>query len=209
MKHHNDCRFCNILNGEKYYGKIDRPFIETDNFFAISTIGALVEGWVLIIPKKHEYSMQTHYSNDELLNLVYNIERKLYNRYKKSVILFEHGANACGSLTSCGTDHAHLHLVPLGDTLLDAMQKDMAWELCDIRSINNVVNSQEYLFYCEFPAGNSKIMDGYINILNEPISQYFRKLIAEKVGIPEQYNYKEFPNIEIALKTHNTLSQAV
>jgi len=207
----NTCRFCDILKGKDFYGKIDCPLFETENFFSVSTIGALVEGWVLVIPKKHDYSMRLHYQSEELLQLVNNIKLKLHEKYGKPIILFEHGANECNSLTSCGTNHAHLHLVPFDGSLLLDMQKDMRWESCNIHNINEVVSDKEYLYYCELPLSKEAVngVEGVVSTLSEPISQYFRKLIATKLGIPERYNYKEYPHIEIALKTFDSLSQAV
>ena len=58
-----NCRFCNIVNDVNGAHKIENTVIaEVDNYFAISSIGALVEGWTLVIPKKHCCSMKELYS---------------------------------------------------------------------------------------------------------------------------------------------------
>ena len=46
-----ECRFCNILQKQYNYEEIDKPFFEDDNFFSISSIGSIIEGWTLVIPK--------------------------------------------------------------------------------------------------------------------------------------------------------------
>ena len=45
------CRFCSILKGEKTFDTIDSPIIENDNYYLLSSVGAMVEGWSLVIPK--------------------------------------------------------------------------------------------------------------------------------------------------------------
>ena len=59
------CRFCSILKGEKYFDIIDTPIIENDDYYLLSSVGAMVEGWSLIVPKEHQYSMKEHYSNSK------------------------------------------------------------------------------------------------------------------------------------------------
>lgn len=45
---------------------------------------------------------------------------------------------------------------------------------------------------------------GRVHILKEPISQFFRKIIAEDQGNVEKYNYKTNPDITLTLKTVKT-----
>ena len=51
------CRFCDILSGN-LKGKEDHPIWENEGYFSLASIGALVEGWILIVPKKHVISMK-------------------------------------------------------------------------------------------------------------------------------------------------------
>lgn len=58
-----ECRFCGIANGrDNSLWSENAKVAESENYFAISSIGALVEGWTLIVPKKHCCSMKTVYS---------------------------------------------------------------------------------------------------------------------------------------------------
>jgi diadenosine tetraphosphate (Ap4A) HIT family hydrolase len=205
----NNCRFCNIFKGKQLYGAVDTLLFDTSNFAVFPTIGALVEGWVLIVPKEHNYSMRSYYSDNYFKNFIDTIKGLLYKQYNKPIIIFEHGANECGSLTSCGTNHAHLHMLPFNDSILNDMQQEIKWNKCQAEDINEIVKEKEYLYYCELSKEKFNQTDGYIHILSSPISQYFRKLLAKKIGQPDKYNYKDFPNLEIALKTHNDLFQGV
>ena len=209
MKCKNNCAFCNVIEGERVYGRIDTPLYETPNFIVLSTIGALVEGWVLIIPKKCDYSMKSHYSDSEFVSIVDDTKKRLFRQYGKNIIIFEHGANNYGSLTSCGTNHAHLHMLPFSDSLLSEMKKGYDWQKCKPCHIDKFSNNREYLYYCELLNDSVSNTEGHFHLLTEQISQYFRKLIATKIGNPGQYDYKLYPQTEIALKTYNDLSQGV
>ena len=46
------CRFCSIANGGEFLKKPENTKIaENKAYFAISSVGALVEGWTLLSPK--------------------------------------------------------------------------------------------------------------------------------------------------------------
>ena len=70
----NDCRFCGIANSFK---KVQKPenakIVESEKYFAISSVGALVEGWTLIVPKKHCCSMKKLYSEKEFSEFIEKI----------------------------------------------------------------------------------------------------------------------------------------
>lgn len=203
------CRFCEIKDEKYYYNEVDEPFASTDKYFAVASIGALVEGWTLIIPKVHQLSMKDFYSEPAFATFVKSVIPKLQQSYGP-LIAFEHGANAEGSITACGTDHAHLHLVPLGESLVPKFQDaGLRWNRTKASQIASTVGNNEYLFYSDL---NSNIdwQDpvGYLHILESPISQYFRGLIAENRGMSEVSNYKFFPHLDIALQTRRMLSNA-
>ncbi len=197
----NDCRFCSIQKGIKTFDTIDTPIMETDKFFLLSSIGSLVEGWTMVIPKNHCYSMKEFYTQPEFQQFVNDSVSKLSNIYKdKKIIAFEHGANKFGSLTACGTNHAHIHLVPIDSSLLDDIQKHLSFDKISIDEISNHISDNEYLLYIDIEKTlNSS--PAHIHILEKPISQFFRKIIAEKLGNPEKYNYKEYLNKEISEAT--------
>lgn len=105
------------------------------------------------------------------------------------VVAFEHGPNREGSATSCGTNHAHIHFVPYHSLTDNLNNTGLEWLMCTASQVDNLVGNNEYLFYCE--PGNDWIDPaGRVHILKEPISQFFRKIIAEDQGNVEKYNYK-------------------
>lgn len=195
-----NCRFCGIANGNNNAQKPENVKIaESEKFFAISSVGALVEGWTLIAPKHHCCSMKDLYSEEEFSSFTNQLVSILTACYGP-VIAFEHGPNREGSDTSCGTDHAHIHIVPYHSLVAKLDDMDMEWQTCSASQICALVGGNEYLFYCE-PGTKWDNPTGRVHVLKESISQFFRKVIAEDLGAPDRFNYKTNPDTTLTLKT--------
>jgi ATP adenylyltransferase len=207
MKPIKNCRFCGIINGKYKYRGIDEPFASNDEYVAIASIGALVEGWTLIIPKIHQLSMRSSYGRVALSNLIESLLPSLIKKYGP-LVAFEHGANKEGSITACGTDHAHLHIVPLGSSLLPELkQSGLKWLYCNSSEVSAIANKKEYLFYVDLQATNTwQDPSGYLHTLEYPISQFFRQVIAKRFGSVDISDYKRFPHLDIALHTRKALA---
>ncbi len=203
------CRFCNILLGDYQYNEIDEPFACNDEFFAIASIGALVEGWTLIIPKSHKLSMRNNYDSPLLTDFLGSVLPPLVHRYGP-LIAFEHGANTEGSITACGTAHAHFHLVPFGESLLPELQNsEMQWIECHACEIASKSGEDEYLFYAELGTQETwQDLIGYLHVLENPVSQFFRRLIAGRTARPEVSDYKRFPHLDTARQTRSVLANS-
>lgn len=201
------CCFCEVGNGAYANPVIDIPYASDDKYFALASVGAMVEGWSLVIPRAHGVSLKSNYAGKELQSFLDTLLPKLIGQYGR-VVAFEHGANMEGSLTGCGTNHAHLHLVPLAESLSTEMkQSGLLWENCKPSEIARKVGGSEYLFYKGLQ--NSATWDdstGQLHVLQSPQSQFFRKMIAKKLGIPNDYDYKKYPNLAIASKTQKVLA---
>lgn len=205
MENHTNCRFCDIAAGKYSHAVIDEPFAFNHKFMAVASIGALVEGWSLIIPKEHQYSMKGIYGDTEFADFVNSVSRKLVSQYG-DVIAFEHGANRKGSITACGTEHAHLHLVPMGASLIPDMEKtELKWNKCRASEIMDISESREYLFYSELNDKGLWQDSGYLHVLEHPQSQFFRRLIATHIGNTETFDYRQYPHLETAAKTRTAL----
>ena len=208
MKRLSVCRFCGIVDGNYQYDGIDQPFSSNDEFIAIASIGALIEGWSLIVPKEHQLSMRSVYKKGEFVNFIEKVIPML-NMCYGPLIAFEHGSNKEGSITACGTDHAHLHLVPFANSLLPELRdSNLHWVQCHASEIHDRVRNMEYLFYSEL--GSENVWNdplGYLHILERPISQYFRHLIAAKLNRVDVSDYRRFPHLETARQTHRALAR--
>lgn len=204
------CRFCDIVKGHYKYEDVDKPFIENDDFFAIASIGSMIEGWSLIIPKDHQLSMRNFYKNKNFKKIINDILPLMTSKYG-NVISFEHGSNEEGSITACGTDHAHLHLVPYEDTLVNELKESgLKWEPCLSSEIKDKTGNKEYLFYTDINSTtNWEDPIGYLHILENPISQYFRHLLAKKIDKVEESDYKLFPFLENAVQTRLSFDKLI
>lgn len=202
-----DCRFCRILEGQQFNGLVDEPFVVCSDYVSVASVGALVEGWSLIVPRQHCMSLRNHYSSASFQRFARSVIQRVESEYGPTVI-FEHGANHKGSLTSCGTDHAHLHIVPRQFSLptLLASSGVSEWQQVRASEIQSFAKEGEYLYFSTEPNTDDPI--GYFRKVEDPLSQFFRKAIAAAIGRTEVSDYKKFPLLDTSLKTRERLLKA-
>ena len=115
------CRFCEILEHPGIREVSDTVLYENDNFFVIPTLGCLVKNYILIVSKRHEYSMCSlnEYEKKDLNDLTNKFRMLLKEKHGFFPIVFEHGASRLDmnrnawNRSACCVLHAHIHLVPL------------------------------------------------------------------------------------------------
>jgi len=203
-----DCRFCGISKGYYKYLGVDEPIYSNQEFFAIASIGPLVEGWTLIVPKKHHLSMKECYKMDSIDDAIHAVLPTLREQYGDSIVAFEHGANSNNSTTACGTAHAHLHLVPLSASLMPLLESSaLMWTVSQPQEVASKVGDSEYLFYSDL-SGCGRWADtvGILHKLESPTSQFFRRVIAQQCGKEGYADYKRYPFLDVAIRTRNALS---
>jgi diadenosine tetraphosphate (Ap4A) HIT family hydrolase len=169
----------------------DTVLAESKNFVAVPSLGSLVPGWTLVIPRRRASSL-AEIPADELAEMC-SFTRAIRLRLGSiglPVFEFEHGAGLFGSLAGCGVDQAHLHLVPLEFDLVDRFESHR-----DVRDVQRIGASapqpvpigMEYL-WCS---------DGALRSLMgrpaRPTSQWFRRLIAHELSMEASWNYAEHP----------------
>ena len=202
----NDCRFCGFLNSGSKNSQIDTPWMLGEQYAAFVSVGALVPGWSLIVPTDHKINLSKDYSNKYFWSFVKEAASVLQNNFGKFSI-FEHGAFKAESKTSCGTGHAHLHMVPVNFSLFEAAKAfntEMTWEKCLASEVAEKSKSSEYLFVAD--SFDGELTQGYICVLEEETSQFFRKVIATKLGMPEKFDYKTSKMLEVSTASVEKLS---
>jgi ATP adenylyltransferase len=198
------CRFCDHFD----HGSVelvDLPWIQDDDYCAIVSKGALVPGWSLICPLRHDFSLANDYLTEKFWDFARKVEALLRARYGE-VRVFEHGAGYAGSPTGCGTDHAHLHLVPLPFSIAtEALRYDSAltWLPCRAADVLERILGREYLFVSDRFDGDQT--SGLLCVLEAPVSQYFRRVVASRLGLKAFYDYRQHPMLEIANRTASDL----
>jgi diadenosine tetraphosphate (Ap4A) HIT family hydrolase len=160
-----------------------RILLESTNVAMIVDISPLVEGHLLVVPKKH-------YLNFASVMLDYRHEAVQVTQRAKdwvretygSVTLFEHGSTSDQSGGAC-IAHAHIHVLPIAATgLVAVMRRDELelTELSDITSWTEIAETPRPYLLCS---------DGEHSFVTFPSGrvrhQYLRSAAAEVLGIPD------------------------
>jgi diadenosine tetraphosphate (Ap4A) HIT family hydrolase len=205
-----DCTFCAELKTLSGRAPWNEFLIETENFAVVPSLGALVEGWLLIVSKNHYISMGA--LPPRLRGEVDELERRvsslLESQYEKPVSVFEHGPSAPKHGTGCGVDHAHLHLLPLDCDLLSLAEpfipkstewKNSGWE----------ERSDAYRVGLDYLYLKTDERDGLLAVSEDFGSQVFRKAISSYLGVPEEYSWREHPRISTVSRTIEVLRNSL
>lgn len=185
------CPYCaNVLPDRAFRPVCDTVLEETPNFLVTPTLGSLVPGWVLVIPKSHIFNFGQLPLNllAELFELCARVRCKLESAFGP-VTEFEHGPTAQGDLLGCGINHAHLHMVSLPFDLTTAVstfsETSYDWSTCHESWLLHPIvrNGSPYLYY------RTPNDLGNITAPKTAVSQYFRKVVATNVGLSAYFDY--------------------
>jgi ATP adenylyltransferase len=197
-----DCRLCSSaslsVNANDFW---NRPLLQSANFHVLPSLGALVEGWLLIVPKDHVISMGALDGTliAEMQDIKLQVSSIVQSRYG-SVCLFEHGPAAANRAVGCSVDHAHLHVVPLGFDLAIAAQPlmptDAIWHVGSYESCRHAFMSHQDYLYIEQPIGRGKIATSAAFT-----SQTLRRAIAETLDVSDEYNWRDYPRLDMVQRT--------
>jgi ATP adenylyltransferase len=172
------------------------PLIESPNFRVLPSLGALVEGWVLISPRQHFLSVGALPTAllPELQELKETVREHLTSIYGP-VCMFEHGPAKEQRNVGCGVDHAHLHMVPVDFDLSAAvtpyLPRDSRLHEANLTDCQAASRDGEDYLYLEQPIGQGRIARH-----RDLGSQLFRRAIAAHLGVPGEFNWRTNPRIE-------------
>ncbi len=198
------CRLCSTAPNV-HRDEWDTPLFESPNFISVPSLGSLVQGWLLLVPKRHVLSMGTlpdsmHHELNEFKAILCAALTECYG----AAVAFEHGPSAENSAAGCGVDHAHLHIVP---TTIDLAMKvtpylpaGVKWTPAGLRECQEA--HRRGLDYLYFEKPNER---GWIATDRALGSQLFRRAIAAELGIPEQYSWREHPQLPNTMETIKVL----
>jgi len=177
----NNCPFCenNIKKEET-----DRILYESKNFIVFPSLGQIVEGYLLIVPKKHYISMgDVPAKLYPELKLVYNKVREVLLKNYENPIFFEHGPISQTKRGGCCIDHAHFHAVPIKvDLLIELSNNFKCKKIKSFLDIKKQFLTKTSYFYYE-----SNLKEKYLfEIPDITPSQYIRQLIAHKIHQDEK-----------------------
>lgn len=177
-----DCVFCNIDNS-----KVENTIIdESDNFFVLPSIGSLVDGYLLIVSKRHINSMAELMENEriEYEFLIKKYRNLFKNNYNKFPIIFEHDCPVVNSdMKANSIVHAHTHIVNHkfidGNTIIKKLNFNR------IDNLSHISKEKNYIMYI-----NSDNVC-YLTNRFEPVSQMMRKIIAKDLGYENKFDWKK------------------
>jgi ATP adenylyltransferase len=201
------CCFCLSLASEFNRSPWDEPLVETANFLVVPSLGSLVAGWTLIIPRQHFLSVGALPGplTEELSALRLRIGGSLSRTFGDCCV-FEHGPARSSRPVGCGVDHAHLHIVPLDFDLMEAakpfLPSDIRWSRANAESCRSAFQRHRDYLYVEQPMGR-----GWIATHDHIPSQAFRKAIASALGKPQEFDWRQFPQLHHIDHTISVLSK--
>lgn len=184
---------------------------ESEHFIVVPSLGAMVEGWLLVVPKKIHLNLGSLSINefDDLEKIIAQVERSILSKFGSKSVLFEHGPKYEKSIVGCGVDYAHLHIVPLEFDLLNELEQfsdnDYDWQrLNSVKELSQHVGNGEnnYLYH------RNQSGEHFLAINDSIPSQLFRKVIAHYLKHPEAFDWKENLCIENIQNTINKFKTA-
>lgn len=186
-------RFDALLSGTGN-AACDRPLLEGADWLVAPSLGAIVPGWLLLVPRRHrlsfrEWGRDTGEDPDELLSEI----RDRLGLSEDEVIWFEHGPASVGTTVGCGLDHAHIHILvrpPFRFSELELAAKastSLVWQ-----------NAPFNQAYAALPHSGSYLIAGsghraiFALDVETAGSQFFRRIIAQLVGLDAAWDYRRF-----------------
>lgn len=210
------CSFCSEINGSNEDNNLfikliapktnlkSRIMYRTKDFLVMPTIGGFVEGYLLIVSRKH-YMCIGQMPKSGIYDLSLQIEmlkKQIEKYYHKKVVLFEHGSNSCSNKIGGCIAHAHLHMVPCDRQINEYIQK-YGLNSHRISSLEDLCAFAEYdvpyLFWEDIDESKYVINDEVIP------SQFFRKILASVYGMADKWDWRQNHYIENIEKTINTM----
>ena len=165
----------------------------------LPTRGALVAEWLLIVPRSQCLSAaELDALGRQRLLLIAEEAAARVRTQVGSCVTFEHGAGRLGSLSGCGVDQAHLHIVGGPSISLETLASLVAnvdWQAADHRDP-----------WATIPAGSDYLVirdksQTLSAIVSRPVSQRLRRAVATALGRPDEWDYRSHPHAENALLT--------
>jgi len=189
------CNFCQKFGGAPGGEPMsEHVLFESENFVVVPTIGSIVPGWLLVVPRSHFLSVGSF--DEARLQEFTRLQETAAEALRYCfgpVSFFEHGAVRECEPVGCGVDHAHLHMVSIKFDLLAAAKASgethLHWRpVSGIQVAKAYVAEQMHYVFVQSLSGNARI--GSSTAIE---SQFIRKVIAAQVGLPGCWDWKEHP----------------
>jgi len=174
--HDSGCVFCIARDDPELMDEVENSVLyETDHFFVVPTLGAFVEGYLLICSKCHfdNFFSLPEFMEKEFKLLKRKVSEVLEENYG-ALFLFEHGGGGPerDSGAAC-IDHAHLHVIPTRADVRGLVQSSGTRVPCLIEDLPPQLRGKSNYFYFE-----SKLQGEALLLTDRPPRQFIRKLVC-------------------------------
>jgi len=186
------CKFCQKFGGTTSGQEAsDHVLFESPNFIVVPTIGSIIPGWLLVVPRSHFLNVGSF--DVALLQEFMRIREIAAEALRDCfgpVTFFEHGPVRERESVGCGVDHAHLHIVATEIDLPAVVKRSgetqLQWRpVSGIQATRPFVIEQMPYVFLQQSSGAAWI--GSASVIE---SQLVRKVIAEQAGQPERWDWK-------------------
>lgn len=201
-----NCALCKALKNPRKDKFWNIPLFQTDHFWVLPSLGAMVDGWLLIVPKEHYLCMGEvpETLEAEFSELRHQVVDRLKAFYNKPVVSFEHGPSRILKRTGCGVDHAHVHFVPFAGDIVKLAQPYVGnrsgWYSATPERMREAYAAGLDYLYADSPGREAVMVTS-----REFSSQVFRRAIADSLQISNEYQWREFPRLGTVENTINDL----
>jgi diadenosine tetraphosphate (Ap4A) HIT family hydrolase len=179
-----------------------------DDLVVVPAVGALAEGYILLIPRRHESS--TAWMPPDVFSRLADAKAMVRRVLKETYgppIFFEHGIITPTNRSGACVEHVHIHCVATSIDLIPVLADVHGGALKEIQHYAEVrkqaENGQSYVYY--------ESQDGRMFLLSDMHlpSQYVRRLLARGLGYDGvEWDYAVFDFRENVQRTVAALSGA-
>jgi diadenosine tetraphosphate (Ap4A) HIT family hydrolase len=183
-----------VVNKPEQDREIENTLLEqTDHFQWLPGLGAFVEGYSLIVSRKHVlntgcFDVQTI---DELELLIRQVRETLRRLYKKESIVFEHGSMGNRDYAGSCIEHHHIHILPADIPRVPIVLSNSFEEPQIVHSMKPLIRfNQERVAYIYY---EPRPKQGNVFKVDVLPRQYLRQVIAKECGCPQNWDWREKP----------------
>lgn len=190
------CSYCSEFSGKVddsyYYQHVaknkskKRIKLESKSFYIFPSIGSLVTGHMLVVPKRHITALCM--LDEDTLSELTEVIKEIQEIYKEILhskgehFIFEHGIIDTETSTMNCVDHAHLHIIPTPidlDSL--SLTKTISISLDKLHTFTE--KTADYIFFGE-------LSSSFISLDKDKHPQYLRKQVHEILNLPGHWNWR-------------------
>lgn len=164
------------------------------NYYVFPGLGQIVEGYLIIATKEHfrgigEVSEELH---SELEKVMATVRTALAQHYW-SPLFFEHGPAGPSKRGGCCIEHAHIHAMPVEIDILPELTREFrAIRMERFSELKDFVRRGKPYLFLETNTGERYRFE----VPDAIPSQYIRRVIAEKIGKSERWDWGAYRGLK-------------